>query len=791
MTRGSKIIIAWLLASLLTVSVAGQDDSRSTGQKLEAYCRSNPFEELWFHTDREIYASGEAVRMKGYLLSYPDLKLASCDSYTYVEILSCYNIPVAQATMMLEEGAGTATLFLPDTLPSGTYLLRAYTAVMKNYMPHGCFMKNITVVNPFSDTQFNLSAGSEYRNDPPSEVVFLPEGGTLISGAENRAGIITLNSFGYPVACSGRLESEAGSLVAEIKCDSTGTGLFRFIPEKGVKYYFVPEAGTVRYPLPAVSDEGIMMSADYNNEGSVTIRASQITGEESPTLRSGIIMVQSRGKIVLNEKIYFRSNEFRTIIHAGDLSPGINNISLFDAEGNFLCERYLFIPAPVDRQPVIHCTQPVKRRNNIRIEIEGLVAGSGSLSVSVPSPGKPGLLASEYLMLGSEIRLPVNLPSHRESFPLLSTEAKNILLLGAASNWIDWVKITSGTFVPHIWKEEREGRFLYLTQPAGENQKPLTRPRAYLTAFGFSPSFQYSAGDSTGRYSFFLEKKQNIHEVIIRVDNGGISLPVSIENRYSDRYMPCVFPPDTTPSVNKAETEQIAVRYQVRKIYGITDTASAETVMPVMPPAFRLYGRADQEVLLDDYISLSSMREIFFELIKRVSVRSGRDEGGSVIYDPTLRRSPTLFIDQVPVNDGDIVLDLNPAHVKQIDVITGDYMVGDTVFPGIISVTTREGNYNDIRLPGNAIRIPWKMQDQPKAFVMPDYGTDEARRSRLPDFRNTLYWNDGPVIDSGGTTVYEFPGSDDTHDYQISFNMFTHTGSIISVRSKLSLSGIL
>lgn len=794
MTGKSKIKITWLIGFLLPVALAGQDiiaGHHPPGEKLVNYCRTNPFEEVWLHTDREIYASGEAVRIKGYLLSYPELRLASNDSYLYAEIIAHDNRPVAQATMMMEEGAGTVILYLPDTLSSGTYLLRAYTAVMKNYMPHGCFMKSIKVVNPFSERQVNLFAGAKLRNDPPSEVIFLPEGGSLINGTENRTGIITLDRHGFPVSCSGRLESEDGLLVTEVTTDSTGTGLFSFTPAKGMKYYYISEIGSERYLLPAASDKGIMLSADFIDEGSVTVRAIQMSeGDEMP-YRSGFILIQSHGKILHSEKITFRKEEFRTTVPADDLSPGINNIALFDGDGNFLCERYLFIPSPEQIHPVIRCTQPEKRRDNIRIEIEGAVSGAGSLSVSVPSPGKQALLATEYLMLGSEIRLPVNLPSQREAFPFLSTETKNILLLGAISNWIDWVKIGAGTYEPHIWYEEREGRFLYLNQPAEEGLNTQNGRKAYLTALGLSPSFQYSEDDGTGRYTFFIEKKDHINEIIIRVDDGGVNRPVSIESRYSDRYLPSLFPADTLPSGSDDEAEQLTVRYQVRKIYGITDTASVSAALPVLRPAFRLYGRADQEVILDDYIALSSMREIFFELIKRVSVRSGRDGAGSVIYDPTLKRSPALFIDLVPVNDADIVLDLNPAHVKQIDIITGDYMAGDALFPGIISVTTREGNYNDIRLPDNTIRMPWKMHDHPKAFVTPDYGTEASVRSRLPDFRNTLYWNDGSVSDSGGTTVYEFPSSDDTGDYQVIFNMFTHTGDIISVRSKLSLTGIL
>lgn len=349
----------------------------------------------------------------------------------------------------------------------------------------------------------------------------------------------------------------------------------------------------------------------------------------------------------------------------------------------------------------------------------------------------------------------------------------------------------SGSAGPSLFPEEKEGRFLFVSLPERDSLAPGENVKAWLTSYGQTPSFQYAAGDSTGRFVFYLEKKNNPDDLIIRVDNGGVSQPLKIESRFSDMYITREFIADTTYMKTGVATERLLAGYQLRKIYGISDTASIDQSHGEERQPVPFYDKPDQELFLDDYISLSSMREIFFELIKRLSVRSGRKDQGDVIYDPILKRSPSLFVDMVLVDDAETLLNINPVYVKKIDVITGDYMVGDVVFPGIVSVFTRKGNFTDARLPSNSVRMPWRMYDPRKAFITPDYSTVDGINSRQPDFRNTLYWSGSLNRDDNGSIYYEFWSSDDSQDYEVSFNVITDTGEIISARGTLSLTGIL
>ncbi len=77
MKTSGRIRLVLFLASWLPAIMSGQDASvgiSSVTSGLEGYRTTNPFEELWLHTDRETYVAGEVVRVKAYLLSYPDLR---------------------------------------------------------------------------------------------------------------------------------------------------------------------------------------------------------------------------------------------------------------------------------------------------------------------------------------------------------------------------------------------------------------------------------------------------------------------------------------------------------------------------------------------------------------------------------------------------------------------------------------------------------------------------------------------------------------------------------------------
>ncbi len=711
---------ALLLAVCLPVLLSGQDAPTGTPPVIlnfESYRVTNPFEELWLHTDRECYVAGEVVRVKAYLLSYPDLTVSGKETYAYVELLDYYSNAVAQTTVQLVHGSGESEFLLPDSLVTGSYLLRAYTNLMKNYLPYGCFMKKITVANPFREEFLDLYSSLKFSHDPPSGVFFFPEGGTLVSGLPARVGVTVLNQYGYPVGCNALVTNSKDEVKAEVTIDSTGIGAFEFTPEQDESYFFTPSVTGQRFPLPQASPTGFSLrvsgsglvsgsgSGAGSGSGPGTATVNILLRERNAQARNrhggGFIVIQSRGKIMYTGELPPWTGEYEIRVPSGRMAEGINNIVAFDAEGNFVAERYVFMtPAVRERLQVIYNGSP-GRRTKITLDINDLqgrinpdALPEGSISVAASVPADRSVTASDYLLLGSEFSHASDAPLLTGNFPWLTPEGRDDLLLGIKSAWLNWNEISTGKWDPPLFPEEANGRYLNVSLAGPRELTAGVKLTAFLTAWGKRQSFQYATADSTGRFMFFLEKKYETDDIIIKKNDRDNNHPIIIESRFSDSYLTNTFSPDTTPMpAVMHELDKLAARYQVRKIYGITDSRIIDTAVREEAHGWRFYGIPDQELLLDDYISLSSMREIFFELVRRLAVRSDRKDGGAIIWDPVMKRSPALFIDLVPVDDAETILSLDPAHVKQVDIITGDYLFGDDCLPGYPQRDHPEGQF--------------------------------------------------------------------------------------------------
>jgi uncharacterized protein YfaS (alpha-2-macroglobulin family) len=90
-------------------------------------------------------------------------------------------------------------------------------------------------------------------------------------------------------------------------------------------------------------------------------------------------------------------------------------------------------------------------------------------------------------------------------------------------------------------------------------------------------------------------------------------------------------------------------------------------------------------------------------------------------------------------------------------------------------------------LPDYAVRLPYRVADPVKTFSSPDYSDPQSKRSRLPDFRNTLYWNPAVEADKEGKARVEFWSSDFATEYVINIQGVTSDGQPISVKKRLKV----
>jgi hypothetical protein len=145
------------------------------------------------------------------------------------------------------------------------------------------------------------------------------------------------------------------------------------------------------------------------------------------------------------------------------------------------------------------------------------------------------------------------------------------------------------------------------------------------------------------------------------------------------------------------------------------------------------------------------------------------------------------MIDGVIIKDLSAIANLDPELVEKIDVVWNKYRVGGYLFNGIVNIISKSGDFSSGTIPADAIRLHYNILDTVCSFVSPDYSSDEMKRSRVADFRNTLYWNPSVKPGIDGKAMIDFWTADIKSDYIIIINGITSDGKIVSLRKSFKV----
>ena len=141
-------IILFAITLSYTIGVHAQEKMLNAVPSFANTAAPTFHEKIFVHTDKSFYLAGELLWFKIYQADgYLNLPI-DISKVSYVEVLSNDKKPVLQAKISMTSGTGSGSFFIPPSMPSGNYLLRAYTNWMKNFEPDLYFEKTITIVNP-------------------------------------------------------------------------------------------------------------------------------------------------------------------------------------------------------------------------------------------------------------------------------------------------------------------------------------------------------------------------------------------------------------------------------------------------------------------------------------------------------------------------------------------------------------------------------------------------------------------------------------------------------------------
>ena len=183
------------------------------------------------------------------------------------------------------------------------------------------------------------------------------------------------------------------------------------------------------------------------------------------------------------------------------------------------------------------------------------------------------------------------------------------------------------------------------------------------------------------------------------------------------------------------------------------------------------YGKPTRTVYLSDYIELKDIREVVKEILTEVVLERRNKESILKVLSANpyeeFKNQALIIIDGVPFYDIEKLLNVKASEVERVDIIKNRYFYSGYIFEGIVSFVTKKGNLSSLEFDDSVYRRVFEGCQPESVFYSPDYSDQAASESRIPDFRNTLYWSPEVELSADGKATVGFFTSDEAGEYTI------------------------
>jgi hypothetical protein len=797
-------VINFMLALLWFSSANAQIEDQSIPLTENKKNVEIPFEKVYLHLDRLYYSAGEDVWIKAYLVDATTNKLADNSTNLNIELISFSSKIIKRFVLRIDNGVGAGDIHLGDSIPSGNYLIRAYTNWMRNFGDDFFLKKEIVVENQLDKKSLNQPDPEE--SNEKADVQFFPESGPLIENVYTLLGFKAVNSSGYGCRVSGWVFSSSGDTVTSFASTHLGMGSFFFLPKKGLKYFASGSAGngiTFRVDLPNASETGYSIKvSDINKEYfRVTIKTNQETLEKSP-LNEMVITGTSHNSLRVAARVKVTAIDNPVILPKKEFHEGVAMITLMDSTGKTYCERAYYIHSKENYHISIipdHEAYAPRQKVTLQIAVKDTSENpvSANLSVSVVDGNqiqgfekKPDIIS--YFLLESEIRGYIEQPFYYfdTTVPERYQALDNLLLTQGWRNFV-WNNLPDKSVKYNYPAEEGitvSGRLRNILA-----DKPIAGANISLALFGNDkPSYKFTQTDSTGKYYFdgldftgpqnllvFAANRKDYREGLILPDSiFQEPAPVTLNQPHKSEATAKNIPDNIdVPELNQVSgyneisnyRKAAEQKYNILKKYHITDTIGLNEVeimarKPVKENAdghARLYGFPDYSLKVTE--TMLSYRDPIQTLQGRVAglyITGDWFTGYRFILHG--QKGEPLFLIDDKIVDYATIISLPVNTIDKIEIIKDGGKLALYGFRGsfgVINVLTKRGNNSPVPPALNLINQHVYGYYQAKTFYSPKYDVKKPEYEK-PDLRTTIHWEPSVVTDEDGNATISFFNSD-------------------------------
>lgn len=764
---------------MYSANIFSQNQISPIQQRFEINNENNYQEKVFIHTDKTVYSTGEIIWLKAYITDAATNMLSPLSKICYVEITGTDKKVLLQGKIDVDSGEGNGSFQIPSSIASGNYMIRGYTNWMKNFDPQYYFEQPITVINPNKKPEFAKTDSLVSDN-----IQFFPEGGNLVTGFANTVAFKLADAYGKGLSGKGIILSDKNDTVAYFNTFHFGMGTFSFTPLKGNIYRAVAtvENNIIKKDLTAITDSGWVLHL-VDDSLTITLNVSCNIRKEKQVF----LFVQARNIVKLAKEQPLQNGVTAFTINKTDLGEGISQLTLFNEERQPVCERLYFKrPQSMLQVKLNSDKQEFALRQKVKIDVTSgnsngnPVNASMSAAVYLFDSLQPGQKINivNYTWLSSELKGIIESPDYyfKDSGADAARAADDLMLTQGwrRFKWEDVLKNSKPafTYIPEYEGHVITGKLFPKSGTiAGEGIS------VYLSVTGKDFKFANTIAAPKGLIRFNVDKFYGSHEIIAQTNAADSNYRIFIDNPFSDQFPEISVEP---LQLNPSFTNEILIRSIGAQAQSIYQPAKKEHyILPVNFDTTSFFGIPSKTYYLDDYTRFPTMEEEMREIVKEVHVRKKEDNFHYEVFnEPDISyfsHDPLVLIDGVPVFNTNKIVAIDPLKIKRIVVTTAKFFQGSQQYDGIVSYGTYNGDLESYQLDPNSLVVEYDGLQLEREFYSPQYETPDDASSRIPDYRNVLYWAPDIKTKSGRQAI-SFYTSDIPGKYFVLVQGISDTG---------------
>lgn len=799
MTVVKERFLYLLLVLLSTVNaVPGwtQDEGfKNIQQQFEKFSKYSVQEKIYLHTDKNFYLAGEIIWFKLYYVDGATNRPLDFSKVAYVEIVDRSYKPVLQAKISLTEKGGSGSFYLPLTLNSDNYTIRAYTIWMKNSGPSVFFEKAISIVNTIKPAEGNFQQDSIRVT-----ANFFPEGGNLVQDIETKVAFRIAGQNGKGIDAQGIITDDNGDTIKSFSTYKFGIGNFAFKPLAGHNYkatILLPEGKSFISPLPIVYDHGYVMNVTDNSDGRLKVRIQAKAKEPGQRGERVFLVAHTRQVLKVAETGYVNyENDLVFYVDKKRLAEGVSHFTLFNKDQQPVCERLVFTKAQHKISTSISSDKNVyekRQRVNLSISSESSEkltdTAAGNYSMSVFHVDSLQLFdednVASYLLLTSDLRGQVESPGFYFTIGTDVDEATDNLLLTHGWRRFRWENILSPASVNPKFIPEYRGHLITVKVTKAIDGQAAGDVECFLSFQGNPFGFYAARTDNKGMVYFDVKNYYGPAEIIVQTGDTTNIYKVDILTPFTDEYQKSNLPFLSLMKKKERNLVGKSIAMQAQNIYAIDSIRRFDP--PVLPDTLPFFGKAEYVYRLDDYKRFTTMEEVLREYVLSINVvlRNGKlylnmfDEVAQTVYTDNV----LVLLDGVPLMNYHNIFSYDPLKVKKLEVVPRRYQIGGINFKGIASFETYQAKFDGFELSPGIVAVDYEGLQLKREFYSPVYENNSDRQKRIPDFRTTLYWKPDASTDMAGKGTLQFYTSDQQGNFLVVLQGFNAAGEPVSATS--------